>query len=84
MAQPGKVLARGLFIFIMLVLEKLWKPASLCLRMVWFFCLGVEGICVHLCVIVPVMQQSAYRDGGPALRPADGLLSIVDRLTWWK
>lgn len=54
MAQPGKVLARGLFIFIMLVLEKLWKPASLCSRMVWFFVWGVEGICVHLCVIVPV------------------------------
>lgn len=50
MAQPGKVLARGLFIFIMLVLEKLWKPASLCSRMVWFFCLGGGGyLCSSLC-----------------------------------
>lgn len=40
MAQPGKVWARGLFIFIMLVLEKLWKPASFCSRMVCFFVWG--------------------------------------------
>lgn len=39
-AQTASVRARGLFIFIMLVLEKLWKPPSLCSRTLCFFVWG--------------------------------------------
>lgn len=56
----------------------------------WFFGVEVGGICVNLCVVVPggillcvSCSSWAHRDG-PAPRPADGLLSIVDRLTWWE
>lgn len=60
---------------------------QLCSRMVCFFVLGVGGyLCQPLCYCARqdsslCVMQLAYRDGGPAVRPADGLLSIVDRLT---
>lgn len=51
MVQLAKIWARGLFIFIMLVLEKLWKRVWLCSHMVCFFYwVRVGGICVNPCV----------------------------------
>lgn len=92
MVQLAKIWARGLFIFIMLVLEKLWKRVWLCSHMGCFFFFNwvrVGGICVNPCVslssgILLCVYHTAVRSQrpGPALNPADGLLSIVDRLTW--
>lgn len=57
----------------MLGLEKLWTRALLCSRMVCIFC---GYLCGSLC---PAELGFVYH---AALGPADGLLSIVDRLTW--
>lgn len=89
MVQLAKIWARGLFIFIMLVLEKLWKRVWLCSHMVCFFIGWGWGVFVLIPVWVCLVgfcfvYHTAVRSQrpGPALNPADGLLSIVDRLTW--
>lgn len=89
MVQLAKIWARGLFIFIMLVLEKLWKRVWLCSHMVCFFVGWGWGVFVLIPVWVClvgfcfVYHTAVWSQRpGPALNPADGLLSIVDRLTW--
>lgn len=90
MVQLAKIWARGLFIFIMLVLEKLWKRVWLCSHTFLFFFIGWGwGVFVLIPVWVCLVgfcfvYHTAVRSQrpGPALNPADGLMSIVDRLTW--
>lgn len=69
MAQAGKVRASGLFIFIMLVLEKLWKPARLCLG-VWV------AICVNLGDVVPARIHLCVSCSSQST-------DMVTQASWW-